>query len=168
MKNPILLVIGLALGGAFAWGAARTIRRGLARRSAARDQAARWRRVEGRVVSAVPLAVTSSAYNAATHATTTSTTYYPNVTFAYEVGGVERAAAQLHWEHAGGDAGKVARAIAERLPAGTAIPVFYDPDDPTRCALRLTRGGIGEVVLGALIALIAAFFLAMAILGNVG
>ena len=111
-----LIVCVVALGGASLVATRRM------RRRSARSPAARWPQVSGTVVSA---SVQVSHNGTGRHET-------PIVLYRYRVGAQEFQGNRVRLKR---DGGRACDTVA-RYPAGSCVPVFYDPRNPAESALE--------------------------------
>lgn len=87
----------------------------------------------------------------------TTTTYYPEVRYLYQVMGTEYSGKRVAF---GGDVGGNRNKATERIaqyPVGKTVSVYYDPNDYEEAVLERRMGGKGMLIIGVVFTLIAVF-----------
>jgi hypothetical protein len=112
------------------------------------DAAARWPDAPGKVVG------TDVEQRGSSSTTTGSTYYVPLVRYTYVVNGREREGSRLRFGLTTARTRRGAEAMLAPYPAGTAVKVRYDPDNPDQSVLEPGKTGSN-----LLIASIACFLL---------
>ena len=84
----------------------------------------------------------------------TSTSYYPEVRYRYQVMGAEYQGKRIAF---GGDVGgshKKARQMLTPYPVGQRMTVYYDPNSPEEAVLERRMGSKGFLIIGIIFTLI--------------
>ena len=85
----------------------------------------------------------------------TTTSYYPEVRYTYQVMGVEYTGKRIAFGGNVGGSRKKANEIVAQYPVGKKVTVYYDPDNLEDAALERRMGGKGLLVIGIVFTLIA-------------
>ncbi|MGV1014896.1 MAG: DUF3592 domain-containing protein [Methyloceanibacter sp.] len=82
-------------------------------------------------------------------ARTTTTTYAPQIRYAYRVTGTDYESAVIRFGDLESGNSKFAEELVAKYPAGATVAVRYDPESPERAALETVSAGGTQVWTGA-------------------
>ena len=104
-----------------------------------------WARTDGRVVSS----------NVNTFTGKSGTTWRPMIVYAYSIGGVRFMSTRIAFHSlASGNRADAAK-VAARYPAGSAVRVLYDPQDPEQAALEPGDNPWPFIIAGGVFSMLA-------------
>ncbi len=125
------------------------------------SQSKQWSTTKGEIISSELDAQTSADEEG-----NRSTTYIAQVFFRYQVGGLEYESSRINFNYGMRTSNiRKQQSIVEQYPQGSAVTVFYDPDNPEESVLERRVNGAFTTILVSAVFIIIGLIVAVSSLG---